>query len=311
MMASPRRILITGSTGFLGRAVMERRRQLGDAVVPLLRGKVPREGMYWNPGSGTLDPQIVSGFDTVIHFAGEPVLGLWTRAKKQRILQSRVKGTQELTTALNAAETPPRLFLCASGINFYGNCGNTVLTEVAPKGDGFLAEVCASWEQTSESAAQSTRLVNLRIGVVLDAHGGVLAQMLPAFRLRLGAIIGKGDGYVSWITLNDLVRVIDYLIDESELRGPVNVVAPQPVTSAAFVRGVASAMKVGLHLRLPRWPFRMLLGRLADETLLGSVRAVPAKLLADGFTFEDDELRPALERCFSPIEPNLAEEHER
>jgi len=278
---------------------MARRRGLGDIVVPLLRGNGAGDGLHWNPGSNSLDPQAVSGFDTVIHLAGEPVVGLWTAGKKRRILESRVKGTTELATALAAAPLPPRLFLSASGINFYGNGGDTVLTEEAPKGEGFLADVCAAWEKASEPMANSSQRVALRIGVVLDTHGGTLAKMLPAFRLGLGAIVGKGDDYLSWLTLADLVRVIDHLIERSDLRGPVNVVAPQPVTSGAFARAVASALGRSVYLRVPRWPFRLVMGQLAEETILGSVRAVPARLLADGFSFEDATLEHALKRCLS------------
>jgi uncharacterized protein (TIGR01777 family) len=283
---TPRRILISGSTGFIGRAVVARRRQLGDTVVPLLRSASAGEGVRWNPGSHSLDPKVVSGFDTVIHLAGEPVVGLWTPAKRRRILESRVEGTTELATALAAAPHPPRLFLCASGINFYGNCGDTILTEDAPKGDGFLADVCEAWEKASEPAAKTSQLVKLRIGVVLDAQGGTLATMLPAFRLGLGAIIGGGNGYISWITLFDLVRVIDYLIESSDLQGPVNVVAPHPVTSGVMAQAIASALGSRVRFRLPRWPFRLLFGQLANETILGSVWAVPARLLADGFNFD-------------------------
>jgi uncharacterized protein (TIGR01777 family) len=291
---TPRRILISGSTGFIGRAVAARRRQLGDTVVPLLRSEGAGEGVSWNPGSRSLDPRTVSGFDTVIHLAGEPVVGLWTDAKRQRIFGSRVDGTTELASALAAAPLPPRLFLCASGINFYGNRGDTILTEDAPKGDGFLADVCEAWERASEPAVKTSKVVNLRIGVVLGAQGGTLAKMLPAFRLGLGVIIGRGDGYISWVTLSDLVRVIDYLIETSNLQGSVNVVAPQPVSSGVMAHAIASALGRRVHFRLPRWPFRLLLGQLAEETILGSVRAVPAKLLADGFTFDHAMLEPAL-----------------
>jgi uncharacterized protein (TIGR01777 family) len=300
-MSNPRRILISGSTGFIGRAVVARRRQLGDVVVPLVRREGLADSVHWNPGSGTLDPHSVSGFDTVVHLAGEPVVGLWTARKKQRILESRVKGTAELVKAVAAAPRPPRRFLCASGINFYGNRGD-VLTEDARKGTGFLADVCEAWERASQPIANVSNLANLRIGVVLDATGGTLAKMLPMFRMGLGSIVGRGDGYISWITLADLVRVIDHLIDTSELSGAVNVVAPEASTSEQLAREVASALQRRVHLRLSGWPFRLVLGQLADETILGSVRAVPAKLLEDGFRFKDVPLRHALEQCLRPVD---------
>jgi uncharacterized protein (TIGR01777 family) len=301
-MSNPRRILISGSTGFIGRAVVARRRQLGDVVVRLTRKAGLADSVHWNPDSGTLDPHSVSGFDTVLHLAGEPVVGLWTARKKQSILESRVKGTAELVKAMAAAPRPPRRFLCASGINFYGNRGDVPLSEDAGKGTGFLADVCEAWERESQPIASVSNLANLRIGVVLDAKGGTLAKMLPMFRLGLGAIVGRGDAYVSWITLAGLVRVIDHLIDTSELSGAVNVVAPEASTSEQLAMEVASALQRRVHLRLPGWPFRLILGQLADETILGSVRAVPAKLLKDGFHFEDVPLRHALEQCLRSVD---------
>jgi uncharacterized protein (TIGR01777 family) len=310
-MMDPRRILISGSSGLIGCAVVARRRQLGDIVVPLLRGNTRGTGLRWEPGSGTLDPQSVSGFDTVIHLAGEPVLGIWTTRKKQRILNSRVQGTEELVNALVAAHHPPRLFVCASGTNFYGNNGISVLTEDAPKGVGFLSDVCQAWEQASQPIVSVSRLVNLRIGVVLDNRGGTLKKALPVFRSGLAAIMGAGDGYISWISLADVVRVIDHLIDHNGLDGPINVVAPQPVTSEEFIRSIASAVGRGVHMHLPQWPFRLFLGELADETFLSSTRAVPAKLLTDGFHFTDATIGTTLQRLLSCDESRPTREHDQ
>ena len=291
---NPRRILISGSSGLIGRAVVASRQRAGDVVVPLVRAKGTADSVLWSPGSGTLDPALVSGFDTVIHLAGEPVVGLWSSAKKRRIIDSRVLGTAELATALASAALPPRLFLSASGINFYGNRGDTVLDETAPSGQGFLAEVCRAWEAASQPLTNRSRIVHLRIGVVLASEGGMLPRLLPAFRIGLGAIVGDGEGFVSWIALEDLVRVIDHLVEASDIDGPVNVVAPQPVTSEALNRAIGKAVDSKVRLRLPAWPFRLLLGQLADETILGSVRAIPAKLAGDGFLFHRESLEEAL-----------------
>ena len=266
-------------------------------MVPLVREKGTAETLLWDPGSGRLDPALVSGFDTVIHLAGEPVVGVWTSAKRRRITDSRVLGTAELATALASAAVPPRLFLSASGINFYGNRGNAVLDEAAPSGQGFLAEVCKAWEAASKPLTDRSRIVHLRIGVVLASEGGVLPRLLPAFRFGLGAIVGDGEGYVSWIALEDLVRVIDHLIEASVIDGPVNVVAPQPVTSEVFNRAIGNAVDSKVRLRLPAWPFRLLLGQLADETILGSVRAIPDRLIRDGFHFH----RPLIEEALAKI----------
>jgi uncharacterized protein (TIGR01777 family) len=291
---SVRRILISGSSGLIGRALVASRERAGDVVVSLVRAKGTADALLWNPGSGGLDPALVSGFDTVIHLAGEPVVGLWTAAKRRRIMESRVLGTAELATALASAARPPRLFLCASGIKFYGNRGDTVLDETAPSGQGFLAEVCKAWEAASQPLTNRSRIVHLRIGVVLASEGGVLPRLLPIFRLGLGAIVGDGEGYVSWIALEDLVRVINHLIEVSAIDGPVNVVGPQPVTSEAFNRAIGKAINAKVRLRVPAWPLRLLLGQVADETILGSVRAIPGKLVSDGFRFHHDSLEEAL-----------------
>jgi uncharacterized protein (TIGR01777 family) len=198
---SARRILISGSSGLIGRAVIASRQRAGDVVVPLVRANGTADALLWTPGLGRLDPALVSGFDTVIHLAGEPVVGLWTAAKRRRIMESRVLGTAELATALAAAPLPPRLFVSASGINFYGNRDNTVLDETVASGQGFLAEVCKAWEAASQPLNGRSRIVHLRISVVLASEGGVLPLLLPAFRFGLGAIVGNGEGYVSWIAL--------------------------------------------------------------------------------------------------------------
>ena len=291
---SARRILISGSSGLIGRAVVASRQRTGDEVVPLVRAKGTADSLVWSPGAGTLDPALVNGFDTVIHLAVEPVVGLWSSAKRRRIMESRVLGTAELATALASAPLPPRLFLSASGINFYGNRGDTVLDETAPSGEGFLADVCKAWEAASQPLTNKSRIVHLRIGVVLAPQGGILPRLLPAFRIGLGAIVGNGKGFVSWIALEDLVRVIDHLVEASAIDGPVNVVAPQPVTREAFNRGIAKAVDSKVRLRLPAWPFRLLLGQLADETILASVRAIPGKLVGDGFRFRCESLEEAL-----------------
>ncbi|MBB5060555.1 hypothetical protein HDF16_005291 [Granulicella aggregans] len=291
---SARRILISGTSGLIGRAVVASRQRAGDVVVSLVRGKGTADALLWSPGSGKLDPALVSGFDTVIHLAGEPVVGLWSSAKKRRIMESRVLGTAELAAALASAALPPRLFLSASGINFYGNRGDTVLDETSFSGQGFLAEVCRAWEAASQPLIKRSRIVHLRIGVVLASEGGMLPRLLPAFRMGLGAIVGDGEGYVSWIALEDLVRVIDYLVDASDIDGPVNVVAPQPVTSEALNRAIGRAVDSKVRLRLPAWPFRLLLGQLAEETIFGSVRAIPARLIRDGFLFHRESLDEAL-----------------
>ena len=288
------RILISGSTGFIGRALIGQLTASGYTVVPLLRGRSSHGYPHWNPGSGTLDPALVSGFDTVIHLAGEPVFGHWTDAKKCRILESRLQGTDELATALAAAEVPPRVFLCASGINFYGNQGDTILGEDAPVGQGFLAKVCEAWEGASQPLANVARIVKLRIGVVLSPYGGMLSKILPIFRFGLGGVVAGGHGYMSWISLRDLVRAVEYLVNADQLAGPINIVSPQAVTARKFSEAVAAAVGRSALISVPGWPVRLLLGEMAEDTILGSVRAFPQKLLDAGFEFHDTDLELAV-----------------
>ena len=295
---SLRRLLITGSSGLIGKRIVSVYRAAGYTVTRLLRtNDAAPDTLLWNPGSGTLRSDAVSGFDAVLHLAGEPVAGRWTAAKKHRILDSRVGGTRELAAALAAADRPPAAFLCASGINFYGDRGNMVLDETAPKGDGFLADVSERWERASDPVRSRSRVLNLRIGVVLAPEGGTLPMLLPLYRLGLGGTVAGGRGYVSWVTLDDLVRITQHLIENSALDGPVNVVSPQPVTGRELTAALSAATGKRATLPVPAWAMRLAMGEMARETVLGSVRALPARLLADGFHFADATIGAALTAC--------------
>ncbi len=291
---TPRRILISGATGLIGKAVATARRAAGDAVVALVRSG-PRPGaVSWGP-AGDLDPAAVSGFDAVVHLAGEPVgNGRWTAAKTQKIRQSRVEGTRRLAEALAQAAQPPAVFVCASGINFYGDAGDVLLDESASQGRGFLAGVCTEWESAAAPVAGVSRVLNLRIGVVLTPTGGTLALMLPLFRMGLAGPIGGGNAFVSWVTLNDVVRVISHLIDDSAISGPVNVVSPEPVRGREFIAAVAAAVGKPARLPVPAWAARLMMGDLANETVLASIRAIPRRLLEDGFVFQQPRLQDAV-----------------
>ncbi len=290
----PRRLLISGATGLIGKAVAEARRAAGDEVVALVRGGPQPGAVSWS-SAGELDPAAVSGFDAVIHLAGEPVgNGRWTAAKKQRIRESRVDGTRKLAEALAQAAQPPAVFVCASGINFYGDAGDTLLEESAAQGRGFLAEVCTAWEAAAAPLAGCCRIVNLRIGVVLTPTGGTLALMLPLFRMGLAGPIAGGSAFVSWVTLHDVVRSIGHLLEASTLTGPVNVVAPEPIQGRAFTAAVAAAVGKPARIPVPAWAARLLMGGLADETVLASIRAIPLRLLEDGFVFQQPRLQDAL-----------------
>ena len=291
------RVLVSGASGLVGRRLMAERRAAGDTVVALVRRAANGGGeIRWNPGVDALDPAAVSGFDAVVHLAGEPVLGLWTPAKKRRILKSRVEGTRTLVEALAQTARPPAVFLCASGINFYGGAREGLVDEDSVAGSGFLAGVCEAWEAACDPLRAVTRVVNLRIGVVLAREGGTLAAMLPIFRLGLGGPVGGGRGYVSWITLTDLVRAVDFLVRE-ELHGAVNLVSPEPVTGRELAMAMGAALGRPAVLPVPAWVVRVGLGEFGKETVLGSVRAVPRRLLESGFVFQDAGIAEALVRC--------------
>lgn len=291
-----RRVLVSGAAGLIGRRLVAERRAAGDTVVALVRRAVTgAEEVRWRPGEEALDPAVVSGFDTVIHLAGEPVLGRWTAAKKRRILESRVVGTRTLVAALRQAERPPGVFLCASGINFYGGTREGVVDENSAAGAGFLAGVCEAWEAAANRLEGSgTRVVTMRIGVVLAREGGTLAAMLPIFRMGLGGPVGGGRGYVSWITLGDVGRVVETLIEDERLRGPVNVVSAAPVTGRELAAAIGAALGRPAGLPVPAWVVRLGLGQFAEETVLGSVRAMPRRLLEAGFVFRDATIEGAV-----------------
>ena len=290
-----RRLLLSGSHGLIGGKFAEVRRGLGDEVVPLLRQHAIGSGVRWLR-DGSLDPLSVSGFDAVIHLAGEPVAkGRWTDARKRAIRDSRVDGTRRLVEALRAAPEPPKVLLCASGINVYGDRGTNKVDEQTPPGTGFLAEVCMEWEAAAQALGDALRVVTLRIGAVLTPQGGVLATMMPLFRMALAGPIAGGNAYVSWVTLDDAVRAIRPAVESAPLRGAVNVVSPEPVQGREFTREVAAAVGKPAIFPVPGWAVRLAMGQMAEETVLTSIRAIPRVLMDDGFTFVQPNLRLALE----------------
>jgi uncharacterized protein len=292
-------VAVTGSSGFLGSALVSSLRNDGHRVIALVR-REPRAGedaLRWDPPSGTIAPLAASLADVVVHLAGENVFGVrWTAAKKRRIRESRVASTRRLTGTLVRLAKPPALLVCASGVNCYGsNRGDEVLTEDSPRGSGFLAEVGREWEAASAAAiARGIRVVNLRFGVVLGAAGGALATMVRPFRLGLGGVIGGGAQWMSWIALDDAIGAIRHALTADVLRGPVNTVAPTPVTNAEFTRTLGRVLGRPTVLPVPAFAARLALGEMADELLLGSLRVVPTRLQASGYRFRQPTLEGAL-----------------
>ena len=292
------RIVISGSSGLIGRAIVAELSQAGHEITRLVRGgpSADRPSIFWNPLGDFLDPLPLEGFDAAIHLAGENIAAArWTSEQKDKILKSRVQSTQLLAKTLAGLRHKPRVFVCASAVGFYGDRGAEIVDESSPAGKGFLAQVAAAWEEAARSAeAAGIRTVHLRLGAVLAAEGGMLPRLLPLFRWGLGAVLGPGTQFLSWVTLRDVVRAVTFLLEREDLSGPVNITSPNPVTNRDFSKALARAVGRPVFLRIPAWFLRLILGEMAQELFLASTRAVPRKLQSVGFEFEYPEIDQAL-----------------
>ena len=290
-------VLISGSSGLVGSALLPVLTREGHAAIRLVRVP-PRPGqsaVYWNPAAGELDSVGLEGTDAVIHLAGESLLGRWSAEKKTRIRESRVRGTRILCEALARLVHPPQVLLSASAIGYYGDRGEEILQEDSPPGTSFLASVCREWEAAAAPAVQQgIRVVQLRSGIVLSPAGGALAKMLTPFRMGLGGIVGSGRQYMSWIALDDLIEVILHALRRDTLRGPVNAVSPTPVTNQEFTRTLGRVLSRPTILPMPAFAARLAFGEMAEELLLASTRVEPARLQASGYRFHYPELEGAL-----------------
>jgi len=295
------RIAISGSSGLVGSALISFWARRDHQVVRLIRGGLrPTENgaaaIPWNPQYGELEPSALEGVDAVVNLSGENIAtGRWTAAKKQRILDSRIKTTTLLATALAKLVHPPSFFFSASAVGYYPSSGDRLLTEADPPGSGFLSQGCLAWESaTTPAEDRGIRTVHGRIGVVLARNGGALAAQLPLFRWGLGGRLGTGTQYVPWITIDDLVRGIDFCLMHEELRGPVNLCGPEPVTNAEFTKTLGRVLHRPAILPAPAFALRLALGEMADALLLSSLRVVPERLRQSGFQFDYPALEPAL-----------------
>lgn len=292
------RILLSGSSGFIGSEVFSFLRSQGHEVVRLRRGSLNSNdpgSLFWEPERNTFSHKSFENFDAVIHLAGEPLIGLWTAKKKERIFSSRILSTQLLTRIFTEIAHPPKVFVCASAIGFYGDRGEEELTEKSTMGKGFLPSVCSHWElATHEKANPRVRVVNTRFGAVIGREGGIVKKMLLPFKYGLGCSLGTGSQWMSWIALSDLVRAIAFCLTIPSIEGPVNCVAPHPVRQKRFAQLFADSLGRPLLLRLPAWLLRGLAGQMAEEVLLASQRVTPEKLQHHHFSF----LTPTLEEAF-------------
>ncbi len=292
-----RRVAITGATGLIGTDLSAFLNTAGYRVHPLVR-RNPRKGsdeIEWRPGEGRVDAASLEGVDAVVHLAGESLLGRWSQEKKRRIRSSRVEGTDLIARTIASLDRPPRVLVSASAIGFYGDRDDEWLDEDSTAGDGFLAEVCAEWEAATAPAEEAgIRVVHLRTGVVLTPRGGALKTVLPVFRAGLGGPLGDGTGWMSWIGLDDVVGAIAHIIQDETLRGPVNAVAPAPVTTREYARELGRLLRRPAVLSVPEFALRGVAGEMAEETLLASTRVRPARLDAAGFSFLTPDLATAL-----------------
>ena len=291
-------VAVSGSTGLVGSAVCGAFEGSGDRVLRLVRSEQEASinEIRWNPDQGMVNTGRMEGIDAIVHLAGENIAdGRWTETKKQRIHSSRVDGTRKLCEQITKLIQPPQVLLTASAIGFYGDRGDIELTEHDDAGTGFLADVCREWEAATEPAAErGVRVVNLRIGVIISRDGGALPQMLTPFRLGVGGKIGSGRQYWSWVHLHDAVGAIRHCIDHPELSGPVNCVAPTPVTNSEFTTTLGSVLSRPTLFPMPGFAARLALGQMANDLLLSSTRVVPRKLLDSGYQFVHSNLEPAL-----------------
>ncbi|GGP14934.1 TIGR01777 family oxidoreductase [Nonomuraea glycinis] len=290
-------IIVTGASGLLGTPLVAALRGAGERVVTLVR-REPRGGdeAFWQPAEGVLDPAVLAGARAVVHLAGAPIAGRrWSAAYKSELVRSRVEGTRLLVGALGRLSQRPEVLVSASGIDFYGDTGDRVIDESAGKGSGFLPDLCERWEAEARAAGElGMRTAQLRTGLVLSGRDGALGKMLPIFRIGLGAPLGTGRQYWSWISDQDWLAATLRILDTPGLSGPVNLTSPTPVTNAEFTRELGAALRrPTMPVPVPGFALTLGVGDFAKELLSGH-RILPAKLTDSGFVFTHTSLGEAL-----------------
>jgi hypothetical protein len=292
------KILITGASGLVGSALIESLFKLGHTIRPLRRHRNKTWGRLWDTASLDADAD-QSPFDVVINLAGENVANKrWNARQKELILRSRVDSTWELVDYISQPGRRPKLLICASATGYYDNCGDAIVDERSPSGSGFLAEVCRQWEETAAKAELAgIRVVFLRFGMVLSPRGGALFKMLPAFKAGVGGVIGSGNQYIGWISINDLADIVGFVMENEGLQGAFNTVSPIPVPNRVFVKTLGEVLGRPTIMPAPAFLVRLLFGEMADEMVLSSCRVVPTRLLEAGYRFKEQDLRQVLASC--------------
>ena len=296
-------VVVSGSHGLIGSALVPALGAAGHGVRRLVRGRAGPSDVGWDPAAGTIDVAGLAGVDAVVNLAGVGIGDKrWTDAQKARIRDSRIAGTGLLAGALAGLATPPGVLVSASAVGYYGDRGDEVLTEDSGPGEGFLAEVVRDWEEAAApAAAAGVRVVHTRSGIVLSSSGGALKKQLPLFRLGLGGPLGSGRQWVSWVSIDDEVAAILHVLRTDAVRGPVNVTAPEPVTASGMAKAIGRALHRPAVLPVPKVALGVVLGsQLTDEMLLASQRAVPSRLLASGFQFRHPGIDGALDDILHP-----------
>ncbi len=301
---SMERVLLTGSSGFIGTSLVRSLSQNRISTITLHRRPSGSAQEFWDPYAPTpvARPEALEGITAAVHLSGANLAARrWTSAYKAEIAESRVKPTHAIANLLAGLRSKPEVLVCASAIGVYGDRGDEELSEASRPGSGFIPDLCLAWEAAARPAADAgIRVVHLRFGVTLSPQGGALKQMLPVFRLGLGGRLGSGRQWISWIALPDATRVIEFVLQTRNLSGPVNVAAPNPVTNLEFTRSLAGALHRPAVLAVPGFALRLGFGEVVDSTILQSERAVPARLRAAGFDFEYPELDGALRAILPP-----------
>ena len=288
------KILITGASGLVGSRLVHHLLSKSHDVFSLQRTS-DQSSSFWE-FDGIPADSVKSSFDAVIHLAGENIAtGRWTQNKKDKILASRVEGTKQLAEYCAGLEIKPRVFFCASAIGYYGNRGNETLDETGSSGTNFVAEVCRAWESAAQPAAEAgIRVACGRIGMVLSGEGGTLPTMLPSFKLGIAGVVGSGTQYISWVQIEDLIGMIEFIIEHDTIEGPVNLVAPAAVTNREFTKTLGKVVKRPTVMKMTAFVARTVFGQMSDELILSSTRVLPSVLMRNGYVHRHANLESAL-----------------